>query len=293
MQQLNLKRTLSLAIGLLGIHPLAIAAPVEGEGPVKGADSSLRAKVIAAARTLAEQANYTWTLSGESVPVEPVGRLPRARLAPERKRGKTTKEGFTLVSWPGRPGVAGPPGPLGLGMPAVEAVIKDNKVAYKHEGSGTWQCFAEQGQTERSLRVIGPGLRFLRFKTPATRAVDLAAKARSLTEVNGVISAELIEEDAQQVLPPSVQANRPTPIDGSVPKVSVEFFQPDLSGKVLVKFWVKDGALTKYQYRYQAIMRFLRERRAFNRTVTIEISNVGTTEVSVPEEAIKKLSSND
>jgi len=57
-----------------------------------------------------------------------------------------------------------------------------------------------------------------------------------------------------------------------------------------VKFWVKDGVLSKYQYNVQGTMNIGGNDREINRTTTVEIKDVGTTKLTVPDEAKKKLS---
>ena len=67
---------------------------------------------------------------------------------------------------------------------------------------------------------------------------------------------------------------------------------PEASGaKGTVKFWVKDGALAKYEYNVQGKVTG-RDDQEFdvNRTTTVEIKEVGKTKLTLPEEAKKKLS---
>src|SRR5439155_13884138 len=66
---------------------------------------------------------------------------------------------------------------------------------------------------------------------------------------------------------------------------------PEISGaKGAVKFWVKDGVLSKYEFKVQGKVSFNGNDRDIDRTTTVEIKDVGTTKVNVPEEAKKKLS---
>jgi len=62
------------------------------------------------------------------------------------------------------------------------------------------------------------------------------------------------------------------------------------NAKGSVKFWVKDGALTKFQYKVTGSVSFNGNDRDVDRTTTIEIKDVGTTKVNVPDQAKKKLS---
>ncbi len=57
-----------------------------------------------------------------------------------------------------------------------------------------------------------------------------------------------------------------------------------------VKFWVKDGALTKYEFKLKGSIKFGDNDFPVDRTATVEIKDVGTTKVEVPDAAKKKLS---
>ena len=57
-----------------------------------------------------------------------------------------------------------------------------------------------------------------------------------------------------------------------------------------MKFWVKDGVLSKYEYTVKGTVSFNGNDREVDRTTTIEIKDVGSTKVTVPEEAKKKMS---
>jgi hypothetical protein len=56
-----------------------------------------------------------------------------------------------------------------------------------------------------------------------------------------------------------------------------------------VKFWLKDGTLSKYETKVSGKINFNGNERDVDRTTTVEIKDVGTTKVEVPEEAKKKL----
>jgi len=62
------------------------------------------------------------------------------------------------------------------------------------------------------------------------------------------------------------------------------------SAKGSVKFWIKDGALTKYEFNVKGTVEFNGNDVDIDRTTTVEIRDVGTTKVNVPEAATKKLS---
>ena len=66
---------------------------------------------------------------------------------------------------------------------------------------------------------------------------------------------------------------------------------PAITGaKGSAKFWIKDGVLTKYEYKVSGKMDFNGNEIDLDRTTTVEIKDVGKTKIEVPEGAKKKLS---
>ena len=59
--------------------------------------------------------------------------------------------------------------------------------------------------------------------------------------------------------------------------------------KASVKFWLKDGALSKYELTTSAKITFNGEDRDVSRATTVEIKDVGTAKVDVAEDAKAKL----
>jgi hypothetical protein len=56
-----------------------------------------------------------------------------------------------------------------------------------------------------------------------------------------------------------------------------------------VKFWLKDGVLSKYEFKVTGKVDFNGNEVDVDRATTTEIKDVGTTKVNVPEAAKKKL----
>jgi hypothetical protein len=87
---------------------------------------------------------------------------------------------------------------------------------------------------------------------------------------------------AQSVPVPAAQTvNFRGPPGGESPTVS--------NAKASIKYWLADGALVKYELTSSAKISFSGEVRDMGFTTTIEIKDVGTTKVTVPEEARKLL----
>ena len=114
------------------------------------------------------------------------------------------------------------------------------------------------------------------IKTPAVQAADLAAAAKDLKKEGDAYSGDLTEEGAKTLL-----TFRPRG-GGDGPTVS--------NAKGSVKFWLKDGELSKYEFKVTGKVSFNGNDRDVDRATTVEIKDVGTTKVNVPEEAKKKLS---
>jgi hypothetical protein len=124
----------------------------------------------------------------------------------------------------------------------------------------------------------GPGRFFAllihNFKAPATQAAQLASHAKEVKKDGEVYSSDLTEQGVKELL------SWRTP-GGAGPTVS--------GAEGWVKFWIKDGALTKYTFKVKGTVSFNGNEFENDRTTTVEIKDVGTTTLSVPEEAKKKL----
>ena len=158
---------------------------------------------------------------------------------------------------------------MNFGERNAEAVKKGEKVAVK--GEDGWQS-ADELEGNRAFMAR----RFQTYKAPADEAQDLADKAKSLKKDGDAISGDLTDEGAKEMLSFGRRAdsNRPAP----------------KNAKGSVKFFIKDGALAKYEYNVQGKVTGRDDQEMdVNRTTTVEIKNVGSTKVSIPEEAKKKL----
>lgn len=206
--------------------------------------------VKAAAKSLGDKSNYSWTTAIEWGG-NPVGNV----------QGKSEKGGATCVT-------------TSRGDQSTDAVLKGGKGAIKTDEG--WKSLSEataEGQQ-------GPG-RFIarmlqNFKAPAAEAEDIAGKIKDLKLADGVYSGALTDEGAKEMM----SFRRGSGSGG--PEVK--------SAKGSAKFWIKDGQLTKYEFSLEGTMTFNGEDREVNRKNTVEIKDVGTTKVAVPEDAAKKLS---
>jgi hypothetical protein len=156
----------------------------------------------------------------------------------------------------------------------MDAVLKSGKGVLKLDEG--WKLLSEvaedSGQTGPPRMVA----RMLQnFKAPAAEAEDLAGKTKELKLGDGVYSGDLTETGAKDLLRFGRRGG------ANAPEVS--------GAKGSVKFWLKEGQLSKYEYNVQGNVSFNGNDRDVNRKDVVEIKNVGTTKVTVPDDAAKKL----
>lgn len=172
-------------------------------------------------------------------------------------QGKAEKGGYVYLSF-------------ALGDNTIECAFKGDKSAIKRDTA--WESAdelaGEDAWIARRLRI---------FKAPAAEAEDLLGKVKELKKAeDGVYSGDLTEAGANDWI------TRMRRSGSAAPK----------GAKGSVKYWLKGGELVKYEFNVQGTITAGNDDREvpMNRTTTVEIKNVGTTQVQVPEAARKKLS---
>ena len=221
-----------------------------------GAADDAKADVKAAAKKLADQGNYSWAATSKMVGGTGGGGGGGGRFGGGATEGQTADGIVYLKST--------------FGDRTMHTAAKGEKVIVK--GEEEWETPDADAQ--------GPGRfaaqRMRNFKAPAVEAADLADKAKSLQSKDGVTGGDLTEEAVKGLL----SAGRRPNADAPAPK--------DAKGSV--KFWIKDGALTKYEYNVQGkVMGREDQEMSINRTTTIKIKDAGKTKLTLPEDAKKKL----
>jgi len=227
-------------------------------GSLLAADSNPKDEVTAAAKKLADSGSYSWKAT--------VDLGPNAQFTPGPTEGKTEKDGFTWLS-------------VTFNDNTTEGVSKGGKVAVKTEDG--WKPAEEAGGDSGGGFNAGAFMarRMQNLKGPAAEVEDLASKAQEIKKDGEVYSGDLTEEGAKALLTMGFrgrgggQAQAPT------------------DAKASVKFWIKDGVITKYESKVSG----KRKNRdgdevEIKRTTTVEVKDVGKTKVEVPEEAKKKIS---
>ena len=170
---------------------------------------------------------------------------------PGPTEGKTEKDGFTYVT-------------MSMGDNLIEAVMKGDKAVVTDQ-DGNWKSASELEGGEGRGRFMGRMVRNL--KAPAAQVTELVAGIKELKKDGDIYSGELTEEGAKAQFRMGNTTN---------PKGSV-------------KFWLKEGALSKYELKVTGKVEVNGNERDLDRATTTEIKEVGTTKVNVPEAAKKKL----
>ncbi len=230
-----------------------LATTLAASTTLLAADSTGKDNVKSAAQKLAAADNYSWTTTTES-----------PQFSPGPSHGKTEKGGYTYVDF-------------SMQDNTIEAVTKDGKGAIKTEDG--WQSLADAAK-DNGEGGFNPRMfmarRMQNYKAPAVDAEDLAGKAKDLAKTDNVYSGDLTEEGAKSLMTFGRRGG------GQAPAIK--------NAKGSVKFWIKEGALTKYQFKVQGTVNRNGEDMDIDRTTTVEIKDVGATKITVPEEAKKKIS---
>jgi len=209
--------------------------------------------VTNAANALAGQPSYSWKQT-VVVPDD-------SPFKPGPTTGKLEKDGYTDVSTSMRDNT-------------IEFISKGDVAAVNTPDNG-WQSLEDVTSDQQ-----GPG-RFLgglvrNFKAPAAQVLSLASSAAALTQDGGVISGDFTEAGAKSQIPFGRRRG-----GGAAPEIS--------NAKGSVKFWIADGALTKYEFKVSGTVSFNGNDRNIDQDTTVEITDVGSTKVTVPADAQKVL----
>jgi hypothetical protein len=214
------------------------------------ADSTPKDTLLSASKNLGDKSNYSWKLTVEE-PEQSTGTID----------GKAEKDGTMFLA-------------LARGDQSFEAALKGSRGALKTEDG--WKALAkimddsaESGRNKFVARLLQ------NLKAPTAEVAELASKIKELKAVEGGFAGTLTSDTATELFffhtPPD--ANRP------------ELKNP----KGTVRFWLKDGALSKYQYELQGTLSVNGDDREVKRTHIVEIKEVGSTKVNIPAEAAKEL----
>jgi hypothetical protein len=220
-------------------------------------------EIKAAAKKLADQGNYSWKANSESASGTGGG-SGRGRFSGPTE-GKTDG-GVTQLS-------------MTRGDNTLEAVLKGEKGAIKVEEG--WKSLSEAAEAggdggggRNAARFTA--LMLQQYQPPAREVETLVSKVKDVKKDGDAYAGDLTPEGVKDLLG---RFRRP---GGDAPEIA--------NPKGSLKVWLKDGVLSKYQYQVQGKMTFNNNDVEIDRTTAVEIKDIGTTKLSVPEEAKKKLS---
>jgi len=221
-------------------------------GTLAAAESTPQDKVGSAAKQLADKPNYSWTTTTKEGDGSP------GRVGPIE--GKAEKSGLIFLSF-------------SIGAVPVEVYMNGQKGAAK--ATEGWQTFDEIAQTSGTAAAV---VRYLRtYKAPGAESAALSGKVKDLKEAEGVLSGDLKEEAAKELLGRGARRRE----GQDPPKIG--------NPKGSVKFWIQSGALTKYEVNVQGKVTAGERELEVNRTATVEIKDAGSTKLEVPAEAKQKM----
>lgn len=239
-----------IVIGLATLMATAVIA-ADPKDEVKGA-----------AKKLAEASGYSWKMTTE------VGGGGGGRWGGPTE-GMTLKDGTVCLS-------------MTRGDTTTEAFLQGAKGAIKTADG--WQSLQEAAEPGQGGGQGGGGRMIARtlqnYKTPATTVAEMVDKLKSLKKEGDAYVGEMTEEGAKDQM--LFGRGRGAGGGGNAPEVS--------GAKGSVKIWIKDGVLAKYELRVQGTINFNGNDREIDRTTTVEVKNVGSTKITIPDAAKQKMS---
>lgn len=231
--------------------------------------------VTTAAQKLADADNYSWTTSVEG-----------AQFGGGETKAKTQKDGLIWTE-------------VAMRDNTVEAFAKGSKAAVK--GDDGWESVdlaatpqrgggggaggnagGGGGGGNRPSPARMAGMRLRTMKAPAAEIQDLVGKTKELAKTGDAYSGALTEEAVKAMLTMGGGRGRGGNGGGTPPTVA------DAKGSL--KIWMKDGVITKYQVKYSGTVTRGGNDRDVDMTRTVEIKDIGSTKITVPDEAKSKLS---
>ncbi len=235
------------------------------------ATSVLRAADVddaqAAIKKLADAPNYSWSSAvtggrGNQQPVE----------------YKTEKAGYSTFTAAGF-----------QGGDSTDIVMKGDKAVAKMTDG--WKSSTELQKASDEAAAGGGGgggfgpefivlLRINNFNAPATQAKALLEKAANVKKAGDTYTADLAEANAKDLL----SFRRPgAAAAANTPQIAVK------DAKGTLKLTVKDGMLSKMEIHLTGTRNFNDQDTPVDQTTTLTIKDVGTTKITVPDDAKKKL----
>ena len=246
---------------------LLLTAAIFLAGSLISVQADDKDSVTSAIKKLAEKGNYSWTSTTKRP--ENSGRNNRGGRGSAGPTEGKTADGLAYIT-------------SKRGDRTSESLVKGKKAAYKgQDGWAAVEARTEDGGGEGRRRGGrgrgGWGLR--NFKAPAVQAEELLGKVSEIKKDGNAYTGTLKDEAAKALV--SFGGRGRGGNDGGGDR-------PEPTGvKATAKFWLKDGVLAKFETVAEGSISFNGNDRNLGRTTTVEIEEVGSTKIDVPEEAKK------
>jgi hypothetical protein len=229
---------------------------VFASGALWAADSAPANQLSDAIAKLKTATNYSWTVTTVAGPDAP--------FTPPPVKGQTDSAGFARFT-------------SQFGENVADVVLKGDKAVVK--GEDGWQLFIPGGGFRPEIFAVN----LARNGAPTDEAARILKGVKEFKTLDkGALGGDLTPEAATDLLSfgprrTAAKADSDTPT-----------FPAPTGAKGSAKFWLKDGALVKYQTHLTGTVTFNENETALDFTRTTEIQQVGTTKMDIPDEAKKK-----
>ncbi len=221
---------------------------VFGNLSVFSADADLKGAVSAAAKKLSAQSSYQWQTAVRS---------QGGAGGNVSSTGKVDADGYVWITSPGQPGVA-----AHVGKAGKAAVLVD----------GNWMTLEQAAARTPAGGRGGSGPGAVNDpKMPATQAEELLSKLSNLTQAGESITGELDADAVIEQFNPARRGGRGGP----------QLKDP----KGTASFSLKDGLLVGYTVTLSGAREAGGNESKLTRTTTTAISEVGSTQFSLPADA--------
>lgn len=222
-------------------------------GALRAADTAPTNQVADAIAKLKAASNYSWTVTTA---------IPDSPWTPTPAKGQADKDGFATVSQV-------------FNDNTIQVALKGDKVAVK--GEDGWQLVGGEGAGPETFFAAS----LARNGAAAEEAAIILKALKDLKAVEGnALGGDLTSDGATDLMAFGPRRAGTNNANG---------FPPPKNVKGSAKFWLKDGALTKFELHLHGTMSFGDNENEMDITRTVEIQNVGTTKMDIPAEAKKKL----
>ena len=233
-------------------HTITLTITLLAAGAAWAADTAPTNQVADAIAKLKAAANYSWTSTQKIADSD-------FNIGPVK--GQASQDGFAKMS-------------QDFNDNTTVIVLKADKVAVK--GQDGWQLLDAGGGMETFFAAS-----LARNGAAAQEAQITLKNVKELKVLDGgALGGDFTSAGATDMMSFGPrQANADTG------------FPPPKNAKGSVKFWIKDGLLTKYEMHLHGTMSFGDNDNEMDQTRTVEIQDVGTTKMDIPAEAKTKLES--